>query len=338
MSYLDQLAKYREPTLQTLLKAIPQDKSQPYLYEIIHDFLSTTGKGIRPALCLATCGAHGGRIEEALNSAAAIELLHNAFLVHDDIEDLSEMRRNRPTVHVRYGVPLAVNTGDAMQALSLRLLCNNSAIVGPEIGWNIFEEFFHLLMRSLEGQALELGWIRNNDFSLVPEDYIRMVLGKTCWYSFIHPCRIGALIAWRGQGDLDTFNEFACYLGVLFQIQDDILNLTGREEYGKESAGDLYEGKRTLMLLHLFQNSGEAEKRELDRIFAKARPDRMPGEISWIYDLMQKRGSIDFARGVAQQFYQAAEKTFDVAYARAEENEHKQFLRGLLRFMETREL
>ena len=92
-----------------------------------------TAKGIRPALCLATCGAFGGDEERALPSAAAIELLHNAFLVHDDIEDGSDYRRDGPTMHRQYGIPLAVNVGDAMNAMSVRVLRQNLPLLGPEL-------------------------------------------------------------------------------------------------------------------------------------------------------------------------------------------------------------
>jgi geranylgeranyl diphosphate synthase type II len=101
------------------------------------------------------------------------------------------------------------------------------------------------MMDSLEGQAMELGWVRDNTCDISEKDYLRMVLKKTCWYSFIHPVRIGALIARPDQLDLDGFNEFGYFLSAAFQIQDDVLNLIGssRERYGKEIGGDLYEGK-----------------------------------------------------------------------------------------------
>jgi geranylgeranyl diphosphate synthase, type II len=336
-SFLDQLAHYRERTLQALLQGVPNNQSQPYLYGIIRETLAHAGKGFRPALCLATCGAFGGRIEDALNSAAALEMLHNAFLVHDDVEDYSEYRHGHPTIHARYGMPLAVNTGDAMQALSMRLLRENTGILGPEVSWYVFEEFDHLLLRSLEGQALELGWVRDNECSLTSADYIRMVLRKTCWYSFIHPCRLGALIARRDRKNLDLFNEFGYYLGTAFQIQDDALNLMGTRKYGKETAGDLYEGKRTLMLLHLLENTGRFENQKLRETLAKPRENRLPREIAWIGELMQQRGSVEYARTVAREFLGAAQRAFETAYSSAQENEHKNFLRGLMTYVLTRD-
>src|SRR5262249_30612017 len=225
---------------------------------------SRTGKSVRPALCIATCRAFGGDASDALASATAIEMLHNAFLVHDDIEDDSELRRGLPTLHAEHGVPIAINAGDMLTALSVRILRENLPALGPALTDRVYDEFEHMMQESLEGQAMELGWVRDNRRDVTDEDYLRMVLKKTCWYSFIHPCRIGALIGTRDGVDLNRFNRFGSYLGTAFQIQDDLLNLKGDERrYGKEIGGDLLEGKRTLMLLHLLR---QLDAREAARI------------------------------------------------------------------------
>lgn len=333
--FLSQLRDYRARTLEVLRRSVPD--GSPHLYGIIRETIELAGKGLRPAVCLAACGAYGGRIEDALDSAAAIELLHNAFLVHDDVEDLSETRHGLPTVHMRHGVPLAVNTGDAMQALSMRMLRGNVRTLGPAMAFRIFDEFDHLLLRSLEGQAMELGWIRDNNMSLKIDDYVRMVSLKTCWYSFIHPCRIGALIASRGTADLGVFNEFGFYLGSAFQIHDDILNLAGTDVYGKEAAGDLYEGKRTLMLMHLLESAQIFDRIRILEIFSKPRQSRLPKEVAWLQELMQRQGSIDYARAAARDFLAAAQRAFDQAYGRCPDNVHKDFLRGLMEYVVARD-
>jgi geranylgeranyl diphosphate synthase type II len=252
--FVSQLSTYRETTLAGLLSAVPRREPQRHLYGPLSAYLSRSGKGIRPALCLATCRAFGGDASDALASATAIEMLHNAFLVHDDIEDESDLRRGLPTMHAEYGVPIAVNAGDMLTALSVRILRDNLPALGVPLTWRVYDEFDHMMQESLEGQAMELGWVRDNRCDITDEDYLRMVLKKTCWYSFIHPCRIGALIATKDRLDLDRFNRFGSYLGTAFQIQDDLLNLTGDERrYGKEIGGDLLEGKRTLMLIHLLR-------------------------------------------------------------------------------------
>jgi len=264
--------------------------------------------------------------------AAALEMLHNAFLVHDDIEDGSEFRRDRPTMHTSQGIPLAVNTGDAMQALSVRLVRKSADRLGPAVAWRLYDEFDHMLMESLEGQALEIGWVRDNDCAVTEEDYLLMTLKKTCWYSFIHPCRLGALVARPGDDRLDRFDRFGYFLGVAFQIQDDVLNLVGDErKYGKEIGGDLWEGKRTLILVDALGRSDRFERERLQEVLAKPRARRTAREIEWMSALIGRTGSIERAREVAKQFGEAAMKEFEVAYAGAE-GEDKEFVRQLVEY------
>src|SRR5258707_2707039 len=121
------LSRYRETTLAGLLSAVPSGEPQQYLYGPLSSHLLRISKGIRPALCQATCQAFGGDPADARTSATAIEMLHNAFLVHDDVEDESELRRGLPTMHAEYRVPLAQNAGDKPTALSARRLGDNPA-------------------------------------------------------------------------------------------------------------------------------------------------------------------------------------------------------------------
>ena len=208
-------------------------------------------KGLRPALCIATARALGGRAEDAFHAAAGLEMLHNAFLVHDDIEDGSDSRRGAPTMHRRAGIPIAVNTGDTMNALAMRLFRKTGERLGPAAAMRIFDEVDHMVVETLEGQAMELGWVRDNDLTVSVDDYLRLVLKKTAWYSFIHPMRIGALVANAEDQNLSRFDRFGYLLGLAFQITDDVLNLIGDVgRYGKEIDGDLWEGKRTIVLTH----------------------------------------------------------------------------------------
>src|SRR5258707_8512666 len=117
---------------------------------------------LRSSLFIAMARATGADIENAIGSAVSIELMHNALLVHDDIEDASEERRGTPTLHALHGVPLALNAGDAMGLLSLRPLKDNLHRLGPATALRIFEETERMAWESAEGQALELGWQRDN--------------------------------------------------------------------------------------------------------------------------------------------------------------------------------
>lgn len=332
------LKSYRSLVTPLLLQSLPQGEPRKHLYDLVQKQLEREGKGIRPALCLATCGAFGGSAERALPSAAALELLHNAFLVHDDIEDDSEFRRGKPTLHREYGIPLALNAGDAMNAISARLLKQNLRLLGAELSARIFDEFDHMSMETIEGQAMELGWIRDNDCSTSEEDYLLMVLKKTGWYSFIHPIRLGALIADPARSDLDGFNRFGYFLGTAFQIQDDVLNLAGsRKKYGKEIGGDLLEGKRTLILAHLMRHADGHARERLRGFLAKPRAQRLPREVAWVYEQLHSHGSIDYARQAARDFANAARQELSTAYAGAAPGADLSFLTALLDYLVSRD-
>jgi geranylgeranyl diphosphate synthase type II len=333
------LRAYRDLVLPTIERSLPAREPRRYLYDPIAAYLKRVGKGVRPALCIATCKAFGGDPAKALPSAAALEILHNAFLVHDDIEDGSEFRRDQPTMQREYGLPLAVNTGDALQALGVRVLRANLPLLGPGPTWEVFEEFDHLLIQSLEGQAIELGWVHDNNCQVSEDDYLQMILKKTCWYSFIHPCRIGALVAGCPRPSLDRFNRFGYFVGAAFQIQDDVLNLVGdAKTYGKEIGGDLWEGKRTLILAHLFQQADDLERARLRQIFARTREQRTQADIDWIYGRLDRYGSIEHARTAARELVRASLNELEVAFAGANDGPDKAFVRALVEYMIERQV
>ena len=275
------------------------------------DFIDRAGKGLRPALCIATARALGGRAEDVLPAAAGLEMLHNAFLVHDDIEDGSDSRRGVPTMHRRVGVPIAVNTGDAMNALAMRLFRKTGERLGPAAAMRIFDEVDHLVVETLEGQAMELGWVRDNDLTVGPDDYLRLVLKKTAWYSFIHPMRIGAIVANGDDRNLDRFDRFGYLLGLAFQITDDVLNLNGNvARYGKEINGDLWEGKRTLVLTHALGHANRTDRAWISSFLARPRERRLPREVLRLHQIISDGGGIRWAQRLAAAFAEAAVHEF----------------------------
>ena len=340
--FLEQLTAYGAMAREALLARIPMHEPQGALYAPMRDYIETSGKGLRPALMLSACKAVGGNPKDALTSAAVIELLHNAFLIHDDIEDISDFRRGRPCLHKRFGVPIAINTGDAMQALALRLLRQNVPDLGPQTAALVLDEFDHLLLESIEGQALELGWIRDNAMDVGPSDYLRMVMKKTCWYSFIHPVRIGALIAQphaaaSGDLDLSKFDAFGFFLGAAFQIQDDVLNLTGSaQKYGKEIGGDIYEGKRTLMLARLASLAPTSDRKHLHSFLGKSRQDRSSVDVERVHDLMTQYDCITYAQDAASTLLAAARREFETVFDGADPAEHA-FLSSFMDYMVARQ-
>jgi geranylgeranyl diphosphate synthase, type II len=265
-----------------------------------------------------------------VRSAISLELMHNAFLVHDDIEDESEQRRGMPTLHRLHGLPSALNAGDALMVLGLRPLLANRVGLGARVSWRILEETERMARESVEGQALELRWRKENCATVTESDYLMMTLKKTCWYTTIYPSRIGALIGTRDTMDLDRFVRFGFFLGAAFQIQDDVLNLAGDHgQYGKELDGDLREGKRTLMLIHFFTTASNADRARLLRLLAMSRTEKPAREIAWVRRSMRRLGSVEYARAVAHALAGAALHEFQVAFAPAPDSRDKRFIEAL---------
>lgn len=328
------LARHGERTTAAMLPYLPAGEPRAHLYDLVRDYPLRGGKAIRPSLCLATCAAFGGGDEDALLSAVAIELLHNAFLVHDDVEDGSELRRGEDTLHTRHGTPLAINAGDALAVLAQAPLRDNRERLGSRMASRVADEFDTMLRRTLEGQAIELGWRRENAVDLTPDDYLDLIMRKTCWYTTIHPLRVGALIGSWGGADLDALVRFGFYLGAAFQIQDDLLNLTGDEgRYGKERCGDLYEAKRTLMVIHLLSVLAGDRRASVVEVLGRDRAQRTDADVDAVLALMVEHGSLDFAREFGRGIASAAEDAFDTAFADVPESADRQFVHDLIAWM-----
>jgi geranylgeranyl diphosphate synthase type II len=177
-------------TFRIISDMLHRGEPRGYLYELVDEYMQRQSKALRPALLIATCCALGGKAPDALPSAAAVELLHTSFLIHDDIEDGSRKRRGGPTLHAQHGVPLALNAGDGLVALTAQILARNRAI-GAAGASAAIREFNVALRHTTEGQTLELGWRRDNRLDVSVSEYLEMILKKSSWYTTILPCRVG---------------------------------------------------------------------------------------------------------------------------------------------------
>jgi len=319
---------------RAMLDAIPDAEPHAWLYRLMRSYPSRPAKAIRPALCLATCRAFGGEDKSAFPVAVAIELLHNAFLVHDDIADGSTRRRGRPTLTDEYGTALALNAGDGLAVLANQLLRRHTRSLDASLADQVLDEFDAMALRTLEGQATELGWQRDGVTALTPEDYLDLIMDKTCWYTTVHPMRVGALIGSQGTADLRAMVRFGFHLGAAFQIRDDLLNLTGDEAlYGKEINGDLYEGKRSLALIHLVGHARGPDAQAMGRYLRMGRDERTPAVVGEVRALLDEYGSIEFATQYAEGIASVALDTFDIAFAAATPGPDTEFVRALVPFM-----
>ena len=324
------LKEYGDITRVALCDYLRPRDPQRHLYNLVADYPRRGGRMLRPSLCIATARVFGATQEEAVRAAVARERLHHAFLVHDDVEDESDERRGRPTLHALHGVPVAVNVGDALTLLGLRALIDNRRTLGPQLTLRILEEAERMARESIEGQAVELGWRRDNATNLSEGDYLEMVLKKTCWYTTIYPSRVGALIGTRGDGDLDRFIRFGFFLGAAFQIQDDLLNLRGDHgRYGKELNGDLREGKRTLMLIRLLRAATPTERTRLAEFLAQPRKERQRADVLWIRERMDAYDCLTYGEHVAHALAGAALHEYSCAYAELPDSRDKRFIEAL---------
>ena len=208
------------------------------------------GKRIRPRLCVLSCEAAGGDAEAAIHAAAAIELLHNFTLIHDDIQDQSVYRRHRRTIRNLWGTAQAINAGDAMFAIAHRALNRSvDAGVDPEIVLQLSNDLHDATLRIVEGQVLDLGFEQRQNVSAA--NYLTMIGGKTgaltrcaCW--------TGARIAGAAIDRASQFADFGAALGIGFQLRDDILGVWGETiDTGKAEADDIRRRKKSLPILLL---------------------------------------------------------------------------------------
>lgn len=283
-------------------------------YSTLLDYPLRRAKGLRPALCIAVARALGGALEDVLPSATVLEIYHNAFLIHDDIEDGSLERRGAPALHQTHGVPAAVNCGDGLLALTLRPLLDNTELLGLGRALRVLEIYAAMVVETYEGQAQELQWIEDGAWDLSDFDYENMVLNKTCSYSFVAPARVGAAVAGVPDEVEHQMVPFFRRLGLAFQIQDDLLNLEqGREAYGKELAGDLWEGKRTLMLLHALRSAPAGDRNRALQILARPRPSRQSRELAMMLAELETAGRLDRSGAEAIEIClrRGPEKTID---------------------------
>jgi geranylgeranyl diphosphate synthase, type I len=243
-----------------------------------------TGKRIRPMMVLLTCLASSGTEghdqtwQSALPASAAVELVHNFSLVHDDIQDNSGKRRGRPTTWVKWGMPMAVNVGDALFVLSNQAIMDLKENYPAEVVVTAAEILHNTCLELTRGQFLDMSYEARADLKV--DDYWPMVAGKTAAL-LSACCHIGALLGGADDSKQEAYRAFGHYLGLAFQVQDDILGIWGDEALtGKSAASDLMEGKKSLPVLaglssngrfaaHWRQGSIEsAEVQELARLLA----------------------------------------------------------------------
>ena len=234
------------------------DDLDRFLYAPLRAFSENGGKRHRPLICLIACRAVGGDPARARSCAAAIEHFQSAALIHDDIADNGQLRRGKPCLYLTEGVGLAINCGDLDLTLVTEAVLNDP-VLDDATRVRVMRELTAMTMRTIEGQALDLGWVRDERFDLGVDDYLRMATLKTAHYSGAVPLACGAIIGGGSEAQVEALRSFGLDTGLAFQIQDDMLDVCGdAAEFGKPIGSDKEEGKVTFMDLLGLEGCGRA--------------------------------------------------------------------------------
>jgi len=280
--------------------------------KIIRDYPERKGKYFRPTLVLLTAQAMGYPIKKAIKTAVAMQMSEDWILAHDDIEDDSLERRGKPTLHILYGKELAINAGDGLHVLMWQVLRDNLEVVGEKSAKKIIDEFVTMLSRTVFGQTVEIRWTQENKQNMTDKDVLLILESKTAYYTIAGPMRLGAILAGANVKQLRLIYEFAKPLGYCFQIRDDLLDLTSDfEGLKKQTGNDIYEGKRTIMLVHLLRSTDKQDKKKLTKILGKSRQDKTEKEVLWTIEMMRKYGSLEYGEKMAAKFASQAKQLFN---------------------------
>ena len=295
--YLERCADSVGDAVNTFIPKGSHPDMDRYLYGPVLRYSRNGGKRHRPLICFAACLAVGGDPDRALSAAAAIEHFHTAALIHDDIADGAEVRRGEPCIHLTEGLGLSIIMGD----LGLQLV-NGTVAKDPGLDEHtklrVLSELIDMTRRTIEGQALDIGWARDGRYDISPEDYLIMATHKTAHYSGAVPLAIGAIIGGGTETQIECLRNYGLDTGLAFQIQDDLLNLVGKAEATKKGfRDDITEGKRTLVVVHALQNLGGDDRERLVQILSSHTKEA--ADLDEAVDLMNKAGSIEYARNYA---------------------------------------
>jgi geranylgeranyl diphosphate synthase type I len=291
------LFKVNPPKFSSNLEALNKGVAEP-----IWEILDRGGKRWRPALFLLICEALGENPENCLDFAIIPEVVHNGTLMIDDIEDTSELRRGKPCTYKIYGLDIAVNAGNAMYYLPLLPLIEKKKQMPSEKLRDIYEVYVQEMINLSLGQAMDITWHRGiaNADNLTEDNYLQMCAYKTGTLARMS-AKISAVLAGANKELVEKLGSFAESIGVAFQMQDDILDLLGKE-FAEKKGGvgqDITEGKRTLMVIHTLHNAGTADKERLIHILNMHTSNQALRDEA--ITLMQKYGSIKHVKSTAMR-------------------------------------
>jgi len=228
------------------------------LYDPIAYTLSMGGKRLRPVMLLMACDLFGGDVEKSLPAALGVEVFHNFTLLHDDIMDHADIRRNHPTVHKKYSENVAILSGDAMSIMAYQYLLKTEH---PAIQ-QVTQLFSQTAIEVCEGQQYDMDFEHRWDVRI--EDYLEMIRLKTA-VLIAGSLKMGALLGNASTKDADRIYRFGINLGLAFQLQDDLLDVfADQDKFGKKTGGDIVANKKTFLLLKALEVASPEQKAEIE--------------------------------------------------------------------------
>ena len=253
------------------------------LYEPIAYTMNLGGKRVRPSLVLMACDAFGGNVEQSVAPAVGLELFHNFTLLHDDVMDKADIRRGKPTVHVKWNDNTAILSGDAMLTMSAQYIAMAPVTVMPKA----MELYNTTAMEIYEGQQYDVDFEQRMDVK--EEEYLNMIRLKTSVLIGC-ACKMGAIVAEASDEDAQAIYRFGELIGLAFQLQDDLLDVYGDEKtFGKAIGGDIMNNKKTFMLIKAIEMSQGKDHDELLRWINAENPDRAE-KVAAVTDIYTRTG------------------------------------------------
>ncbi|MCW4011971.1 MAG: polyprenyl synthetase family protein [Candidatus Bathyarchaeota archaeon] len=288
---------------------ILQDKKPAQIYQASRHLIEAGGKRLRPFLAIKACEAAGGNSKDAIPFAAAVEILHNFTLVHDDVMDHDSLRRGKPTVHTKYGEPMAILAGDMLFAKVYQSVLDYApAHISSEDVVYALQKLTDAIITLCEGQVLDISFPKATDVS--EEDYLFMIGGKTS--ALFKACaEVGAIAAGAQTEVVDSLGKFAWDAGITFQIIDDILGVTADEKtLGKPVGSDIREGKKTIIMIHALKHADETQKKTL--LEAMKGEEATHEEIEAAVEVLKDIGSIEYAKKQAEKYLETAFESLNI--------------------------
>jgi len=309
VNLMSEISKISENVSSELSRIMKELDIPNVLRESSYHLLKAGGKRLRPFMLVKSYEACGGTGFKPYPAAVAVEILHTFTLIHDDIIDRDETRRGVPTVHVLWGTPQAIISGDMLFALVFKVLSKNlkSEGVKESVIVGVIERFSEALIDICAGQTMDMALAEKPVRSVTVEDYMKMISLKTARLYMVS-AEIGGLIAEASPNEVEALKNYGFYSGIAFQMVDDILGVSGvEEELGKPVGSDIREGKKTIVVLEALNRLDDRGRRRLMEILGNRSAPKE--QILEAIELIKASGAVEYVKKLARQYSSEAKKT-----------------------------